>query len=106
MSLTNKKSFKKIWEAIEPHFQHHKSSSVDLTDVEFSMGWNRATYLLLHLNKTDVFFVVDTEESTITIFSHERLSVEVYEAAVVAQNLLLNALWPQRNQHAKSAKTD
>jgi hypothetical protein len=106
MSLTNKKSFKKLWEAIEPHFQQHKSSSVVLTDVEFSIGWNRTTYLLLHLNKTNVFFVVDTDEPAITIFSHERLSVEVYETAVVVQNLLLNTLWPQRNQHAKSVKSD
>ena len=106
MALTNKKSFKKIWELIEPHFQQHKSSSVVLTDVEFSMGWNRATYLLLHLNKTNVFFVVDTDEPAITIFSHERLSVEVYETAVVVQNLLMNALWPQRSQQAKSTKTD
>lgn len=106
MSLTNKKSFKKIWEAIEPHFHQHKSTSVDLTDVEFSIGWNKSTYLLLHLNKTNVFFVVDTDESAITIFSHERLSVEVYETAVVVQNLLLNALWPQRSQQAKTAKSD
>ena len=106
MTLTNKKSFKKVWELIEPHFRAHKSKLVELEDTEFSIGWNRTTYLLLNLNKIDVFFVIDVDESTVSVFSHQRLTTEIHETATLVQTLLMSALFPQQVHHAKVSKTD
>uniref|UniRef100_A0A6C0DT14 Uncharacterized protein n=1 Tax=viral metagenome TaxID=1070528 RepID=A0A6C0DT14_9ZZZZ len=106
MALTNKKSFKKLWELIEPHFQTHKSKSVELDDIEFSIGWNRTTYLMLHLNAIDVFFVIDADDATVTIVSHKRLTTEIHETAALVQTLLMSALFPQQVHHAKATKSD
>ena len=106
MALTNKKSFKKVWELIEPHFQTHKSKSVELDDIEFSIGWNRTTYLMLHLNKIDVFFVIDVDDAMVSVFSHHRLTTEIHETATLVQTLLMSALFPQHVHHAKAAKSD
>jgi len=106
MSLTNKKSFKRIWELIEPHFQEHKSKLVELNDAEFSIGWNRTTYLMLNLNTIDVFFVIDIEDAMVTIVSHKRLTTEIHETAILVQTLLMSALFPQQVHHAKVSKTD
>jgi len=106
MSLTNKKSFKKIWSAIEPTFMTGKSRSVQLEDKEFSIGYNRTTYLMLNLNNIDVFFIIDTDDSSVTIFSHKEMTVEIYETAVLVQNLLFKNLFTNQFHQAKATKSD
>ena len=106
MPITDKKGFKKIWEAIEPHFHKHKSKLVILDDTEFYIGWSRTTYLLLNLNKINIFFVIGFETATVTIISHQDLTTELREAATLVQTLLMSALFPQQVHHAKVAKSD
>jgi hypothetical protein len=61
---------------------------------------------MLNLNKVDVFFIIDTDDYSVRIFSHKEMSVEIYEAAALVQNLLVKNLFAQHLHHAKTTKSD
>jgi hypothetical protein len=106
MVFNNKKEIQKLWESIEPYFISQLPNNINITDTDYSMGFNRDTYLAIQLNNKWIFFIFNTEESSITVFSHDTLPLEILEKAVFIKNILLKILFAKQIKVVKAGKTD
>jgi hypothetical protein len=104
MQVNSKKELKKIWETVEPYIVIPKY--VKLSDVEYSIGWNMTTYILIELNNTPIFFIFDTGGPFIQMFSHKTIPRDIIEVAVAIKNQLTNQVYAKQTKSSKMSKID
>jgi hypothetical protein len=104
MSIRYKRDLEQIWNSIAQEIILPKS--VKLTDVDYSIGWNRATYILLELNNQPIFFILDTDGPYVQLFSHYHIKKDLAEVAITVKNLLTQLIYPKQCSLSKTAKSD
>lgn len=104
MLIKSKKDLEKLWEIVAPSVK--LPNSVKLTDIEYSIGWNRTTYISLELNEKLVFFIFDTDGPYIQVFSHEQIDIEAAKVAIVVKNLFTSLVYSKQHKQAKVSKSD
>ena len=100
MHLTSKRDLKKIWADIVPLLPI--SSLETLTDIEYSIGWDKTTYILIELNSTHVFFIFDTDGPYVKMFSHKQIPSDVVEVAMTIKKQLTNRVYSKQMKVLKS----
>jgi len=104
MPINAKRDLKRIWEQVKPIILFPES--VELTDVEYSFGWDRTTYILTELNNTPVFFIFDTEGPYVQMFTHKHIPRDLVEVAISIKNKLTNHVYSKQIKLAKISKSD
>lgn len=104
MQINNRKDLKRIWDLIAPDLKLPKN--VTITDIEFSIGYNRTTYISLDLNNTTVFFIFDTDGPYIQLFSHEQIPKDLTEVAAQVKNYMTQLIYYKQSKQAKASKSD
>ena len=104
MSIKYKRDLERIWNTVSSNIILPKS--VKITDVEYSIGWDRTTYILLELNDQAIFFILDTDGPYIQLFSHHQIKNDLIEVAINVKNLLTQIIYPKQCIQSKTAKSD
>jgi HJR/Mrr/RecB family endonuclease len=104
MSIKYKRDLERLWNTVSANIVLPKT--VKLTDVEYSIGWNSTTYILLELNNQAIFFILDTDGPYVQLFSHHHIKKDMAEVAVTVKNLLTQLIYPKQCSQSKTAKSD
>lgn len=104
MSIKYKRDLERLWNTVSANIILPKS--VKVTDVEYSIGWNSTTYILLELNNQAIFFILDTDGPYVQLFSHHQIKKDMAEVAVTVKNLLTQLIYPKQCSQSKTAKSD
>lgn len=104
MSIKYKRDLERLWNTVSANIVLPKS--VKVTDVEYSIGWNSTTYILLELNNQAIFFILDTDGPYVQLFSHYHIKKDMAEVAVTVKNLLTQLIYPKQCSQSKTAKSD
>jgi hypothetical protein len=106
MPFKNKKELQKLWESIEPNFVSQLSKNLKLTDTDYSVGNNPEPNLGIELNNKWAFFIFNDEESSISLYSHERLPLDIMENVIRIRVVLMQLVFPKQVKHAKALKAE
>jgi hypothetical protein len=104
MSIKYKRDLERLWNTVSANIILPKS--VKVTDVEYSIGRNSTTYILLELNNQAIFFIMDTDGPYVQLFSHYHIKKDMAEVAVTVKNLLTQLIYPKQCSQSKTAKSD
>jgi hypothetical protein len=106
MPFKNKKELQRLWESIEPTFVAQLSKNLELTGTDYSVGNNPEPNLGIELNKKWAFFIFNEDESSISLYSHERLPIDIMENVIRIKSVLMNIVFPKQVKHAKALKAE
>lgn len=104
--FSNKRELKKVWMGVMPHVLPYLPNYLELVDYDCSMGYDVDTYIGVRFNEIWVFFIFDLTNSSIAIFSHDWLSVELQEIAALIRNMLIHVIFNRSARIVKAAKKE
>jgi len=106
MPFKNKKELQKLWESIEPNFVAQLSKNLKLTDTDYSVGYSVEPNLGIELNNKWAFFIFNEEDASISVYSHERLPMEIMENVIKVKTVLMQLVFPKQVKYAKAQKAE
>lgn len=106
MPFKNKKELQKLWESIEQNFVSQLSKNLKLTDTDYSVGNSSEPNLGLELNHKWAFFIFNEGDASITLYSHERLPLDIMENVIKVKSVLMQIVFPKQVKHAKALKAE
>lgn len=106
MPFKNKKELQRLWESIEPNFISQLSKNLKLTDTDYSVGINPEPNLGIELNNKWAFFIFNEDDASISLYSHERLPLDIMENVIKVRTVLMQMVFPKQVKHAKALKAE
>lgn len=104
--FSNKKELKKVWMDVMPSVVPYLPNYLELTDYNCSMGWDKETYIGIQLNETWIFFIFDLTKSSIAVFSHDKLGVDMQEIAALIRSMLIHVIFNRTTRIVKASKAE